>query len=253
MKAGSVVLVAGGVFAFGFLSGWMAGGRPPGEREADSRPRAPSAPRTAEVETSRSAPGDAAALARIEAELRALRAEVEGLRAARGPSAPPVAAREGGPGEMREAVERAFASGGSIRPWGGGPESLRTEMERLGLSPSQQAEAERSIREERERILERFKASVPADQWEAYRTARAKGPHRATQEDWTRIREVEDHFKRVQEQVISESASRFAGLGERERNGVERLRGGFLNVGEDGGPSVESAPSGVGMTFRTYR
>ena len=125
-----------------------------------------------------------------------------------------------------------------------------TKLDKLGLGPLKE-QIRDQLGQERKTVLQRFESLLAPGQWEDYRKAQSLGWHRQAPEDHAKMANVNKLFRQAQEEALKANAGAWAGLTDRQREGIEPMRGGRLTVDPDGKPSVKEIPqhSEDGMVF----
>ena len=117
------------------------------------------------------------------------------------------------------------------------------KIDSVGLTEAQKEQVRSQMEMERARIAERMRAETDAASWEEYRMLKSRGSYRLSGDDRARLAQLNERFRVIQEQVLGQwdGASAYQGLPREQREAIEPLRGGFLQVGADGGPEVREA------------
>lgn len=99
---------------------------------------------------------------------------------------------------------------------------------------------EADLEDESRQVADLFRQrGVTPSEWEEFRRLVSLGPHRITAEEAEKLSDVRGRFQRFQEEILR-SSDRFHYLSQAQRDRIERCRGGYLDVDEDGAPRVVS-------------
>ncbi len=246
MNNGIAVVGAGIVFGAGIAVGAAFFHQDP-VRQAPASSRAAIAAAEEEKPVP-AASSDPSILAEIRRELAGLAAAVAELRRERSaaPAGAPSAAGQDGwksvvSGDGTVAISRGASDPGERRQ-----KARRQKLAKAGLQEPQQEGVESQFAAERQAVEDRFRAEVEASAWEEYRALKAKGWHRMTGPDHEKIQAMDTRFRSIQEQVLRQwsDATAYRVLTAKQRDLVESMRGGHLDVGPDGNPAVRDMGEG---------
>ncbi len=112
----------------------------------------------------------------------------------------------------------------------------------LGLSDGERGSIAAHLPTERFAIQERFRSQIGRQEWEEFRALKSRGWRRLLPEEREKMLRVENRFKEIQEETLRAYAQAgfYQFLTPFQRESIEFLRGGFLDVSPDGEPVVKA-------------
>lgn len=128
-------------------------------------------------------------------------------------------------------------------------DAMRAEksiMDSAGLTEVLQEQVRSQMETERAEIIRRMRGEIDAVAWEEYRVLKGRPSHRLLSKDREKVIHVNDRFKEIQEQVLGQwdGASAYQGLTREQREKIQILRGGVLDIGREREPALMRA---IGM------